>query len=277
MAGSDVATTAWNTLLSADDPRPVIVHNPSGGAPFLLIGDHAGNAIPQSLGDLGVSAAERARHIGWDIGIGVLGAQMSRHLDAVWIEQAYSRLVIDCNRAPDPCATPNAVVPVSDGTPVPANHGLDDAARAARVAEIHAPYQDAIAAEIVRRTAAGQPTILVALHSFTPVMGGVPRPWHVGILHDGANDRFARRVLALLKSDPLLTVGDNEPYKMDRIDYSVPRHAFAAGLPYVEFEVRQDLLADRPGIDRWCGILSRVLTAAARPDRDVAPVTVRSS
>ncbi|GGE89503.1 N-formylglutamate amidohydrolase [Sphingomonas prati] len=266
MGRSDVTTAAWNTLLSAGDPDPVAIRNPSGTAPFLLIGDHAGNAIPQSLGDLGVSAAERARHIGWDIGIAALGAELSRHLDAVWIAQNYSRLVIDCNRAPDACAVPNAVVPVSDETPIPANHGLDDAARAARVDEIHAPYQDAIAAEIARRTAAGQPTVLVALHSFTPVMAGTKRPWHVGILHDGANDGFARAVLSLLDADPLLTVGDNEPYKMDRIDHTIPRHAFAAGLPYVEFEVRQDLLGDAAGIDRWCGIVARVLTAAARGD-----------
>ena len=259
-----VTTASYDTLLSAGDPAPVAVHNPSGGSPFLLIGDHAGNAIPARLGDLGVSAADRARHIGWDIGISALGAALSHRLDAVWIEQAYSRLVIDCNRAPDPAADPNAVVIVSDGTAIAANTDLAPADRAARVAEIHAPYQETIAAEIARRAAAGRATILIALHSFTPAMAGIPRPWHVGILHDGANDGFCRRVLALLQADPVLTVGDNEPYRMDRIDHSIPRHAFAAGLRYVEFEVRQDLLADPAGIDRWCGILARVLLAAAK-------------
>lgn len=264
MRGSGMTTASCDTLLSAGDPAPVRLHNPSGRSPFLLIGDHAGNAIPRRLGDLGVAAADRCRHIGWDIGIAALGAALSRRLDAVWIAQAYSRLVIDCNRAPAPGADPNAVVTVSDGTPVPANHALDAAARAARVAEIHAPYQDAIAAEIARRTAAGTPTIAIALHSFTPRMAGVARPWHVGILHDGANDAFCRHVLRLLQSDPVLTVGDNEPYRMDSIDHTIPRHAFAAGLPYVEFEVRQDLIADPAGVDLWCGILARVLLAAAR-------------
>jgi len=257
-------TTSYDILLSAGDPPPVSLLNPSGTSPFLLIGDHAGNAIPARLGDLGVSAADRARHIGWDLGIAALGSALSAQLDAVWIAQTYSRLVIDCNRDPAIDADPNAIVTVSDGTPVPANADLADAARTARVVEIHVPYQDAIAAEIERRTTAGQPTILVALHSFTPVMAGVARPWHVGILHDGANDAFARAVLALLQADPVLTVGDNEPYAMDRIDHSIPRHAFAAGLPYVEFEVRQDLLADPAGIDRWCGILARILTAALK-------------
>ncbi|HEX8446475.1 MAG TPA: N-formylglutamate amidohydrolase [Sphingomonas sp.] len=257
-------TASYDILLSADDPAPVRLENPEGRSPLLLIGDHAGNAIPEKLGDLGVSAADRARHIGWDIGIAGLGAALSRRLDAVWISQAYSRLVIDCNRDPAPDADPNAIVSVSDGTPIPANHGLGDADRAARVTEIHAPYQNAIADEIARRTAAGLPTLLVALHSFTPTMAGIVRPWHVGILHDGGNDRLALTALALLRSDPVLTVGDNQPYAMDRIDHSIPRHAFIAGLPYVEFEVRQDLLADTAGIDRWCGILSRTLLAATR-------------
>ena len=35
---------------------------------------------------------------------------------------------------------------------------------------------------------------------------------------------------------------------MDAPDYSVPRHAYAAGLPYAEIEVRQDLLADAAGV-----------------------------
>lgn len=257
-------TTSYDILLSAGDPPPVSLMNPLGSSPFLLIGDHAGNAIPARLGDLGVSAADRVRHIGWDLGIAALGAALSGQLDAVWIAQAYSRLVIDCNRDPAIDAYPNAIVTVSDGTPIPANADLADAARTARVVEIHVPYQDAIATEIARRAEAGQPTILVALHSFTPVMAGVARPWHVGILHDGANDAFARAVLTLLQADPVLTVGDNEPYAMDRIDHSIPRHAFAAGLPYVEFEVRQDLLADPAGIDRWCGILARILTAALK-------------
>jgi predicted N-formylglutamate amidohydrolase len=252
----------WS-LLTADDPPPVRIVNPYGASPFLLIGDHAGNLIPRRLGTLGIDAAERVRHIAWDIGIAELGETLSAALDAVFVAQTYSRLVVDCNRAP---GAGGAIAAVSDGTCIPANRDLDDAARAARYAEIHAPYHAAIDAELARRDAAGMPTIVVALHSFTPVYGGAaPRPWQIGILHDGGDNSFALACLAELRSRGDLVVGDNEPYKMDGIDYTVPRHCFPALRPYVEVEVRQDLLAAQGGPAVWTAILAQTLKAAANP------------
>jgi len=247
-------------VLDADEPDAAAVVNPHGPSPFLLIGDHGGQRVPRALAQLGLPDAELARHIGWDIGVTALGEALSAALDATFVHQRYSRLVIDCNRTPD---APDAMPAVSDATVVPGNANLDLAARAARVAAVHAPYHAAIAAGIAQRTAGGQATALVALHSFTPVMRGVARPWHAGILHNGANDALARAMLAGLRAEGDLTVGDNEPYAMDRIDYTVPRHAFAAGLPYVEIEVRQDLLADAAGVAAWAARLARLLPRAA--------------
>ena len=246
-------------MLTPDEPEPAAIVNPAGRAPFLLIGDHGGRRVPRGLADLGLPDAELARHIGWDIGVTALGERLAAALDATFVHQIYSRLVIDCNRASD---APDAMPTVSDGTVVPGNAALDDGRRAARVAAIHAPYHAAIAATIARRTAGGQATALVALHSFTPAMRGVARPWHCGILHDGANDALSRAMLAGLRAEGDLVVGDNEPYAMDSIDYTIPRHAFAAGLPYVEVEVRQDLLADAAGIAAWAARLARLLPAA---------------
>lgn len=246
-------TDAPRPLLDPDEPSAVVTSNPSGLSPFLLIGDHAGNRVPRNLNRLGLDDGELGRHIGWDIGIADLGAALARRLDAVFIAQRYSRLVMDCNRAPH--AT-DAIPAISDGTTVPGNAAPD---AATRLAAIHAPYQAAIGAEIARRTAEGRATVLVALHSFTPVMRGVARPWHVGILHNGANDAFAHALLARLGADPSLVVGDNEPYAMDRIDYTVPRHAFAAGLPYAEIEIRQDLLGTPDGVEAWAARLAAIL------------------
>ncbi len=246
-------------MLSRDEPEPVAAVNPDGRSPFLLIADHGGRRVPRALADLGLPDAELARHIGWDIGVTALGQALSTRLDAALVHQRYSRLVIDCNRDP---AAPDAMPAVSDGTIVPGNAALDAPSRADRVAAIHAPYHAAIAAAIARRTTRGQPTALVALHSFTPVMRGFSRPWHCGILHNGANDRLAWALLAGLSAEGDLVVGDNEPYAMDRIDYTVPRHAFGAGLPYAEVEVRQDLLSDTAGIDAWAGRLARLLPHA---------------
>ncbi len=238
--------------------------NPRGRSPFLLIGDHAGNRVPVALGTLGLEPAERERHIAWDIGIAGLGERLGERLDAVFLHQRYSRLVVDCNRSP---AQHDAIAAVSDRTPIPANAALTDTDRAQRFAEIHEPYQAAIAAEIARRDAAGQPTVLIALHSFTPALRGAApgtvRPWQIGVLHDSGDTAFAHAMLARLRLEENLTVGDNEPYRMDLIDYTVPRHAYPGRRPYAELEVRQDLIADPAGQDAWADRLARILPDGA--------------
>jgi predicted N-formylglutamate amidohydrolase len=242
--------------LAPVDKTPIIVTNPQGSSPFLLIGDHAGNSIPSKL-CLGVGAADSMRHIAWDIGVATLGAALAARLDAVFVHQRYSRLVIDCNRDP---ALPEAIPEASDGTPIPGNARLTPADRAARIAAIHEPYHQAIAAEIARRAT---PPVLVSLHSFTPEMAGVARPWAIGVLHDGGADGFARTLLSRLYERSGLVVGDNQPYRMDATDHTVPRHAFARGLSYVELEVRQDLLAADP--EGWATLLANELPAAVSP------------
>lgn len=237
-----------NALLAQDEAAPAMLLNADGRSAFLIIGDHAGNAIPHSLGTLGLDAGDRARHIAWDVGVHALGSALSAALDAPFLFQSYSRLVIDCNRDP---AHPDAAVAVADGSPVPGNRDLTRDHLGARVAAIHAPYHERIALALAQRAEAERPTILLALHSFTPVLGGRARPWHVGILHDGGDTRFAKALLVALRARSALVVGDNEPYRMDATDYSVPRHAYPAGLPYAEIEIRQDLLADPTGIAIW--------------------------
>ncbi|MES2421675.1 MAG: N-formylglutamate amidohydrolase [Pseudomonadota bacterium] len=256
-------STASQTLLGTEDAAPVRVINPKGASSFLLIGDHAGNAVPKALGSLGLIDAELSRHIGWDIGIGELGALLAEKLDAVFVRQTYSRLVIDCNRSP---SQPDLIAEVSDGTVIPENAALAEVDRAARFEEIHTPYQEAIAAEIARRDAAGMATVLVALHSFTPAMQGAlrdqARPWHIGILHDGGDTAFAHALLDVLRDEADLVVGDNEPYRMDLIDYTIPRHAYPQRRLYAEIEIRQDLLGSSEGCAVWAERLARVLPVA---------------
>lgn len=236
------------SLLGEDEPSPTMVVNAAGLSPFLLIGDHAGNAIPRRLGELGLGAADRERHIAWDIGVRDLGTALASALDACFIHQYYSRLVIDCNRDP---GHPGAAPVLADGSLVPGNEALPAPAVDSRVAAIHRPYHTEIEDVLGRRRAAGHPTVLLALHSFTPVLGKAERPWHIGILHAGGNASFALALLSALRCDSRIVVGDNEPYRMDETDYSVPRHAFPAGLPYAEIEVRQDLIAGPNGVRGW--------------------------
>ncbi|TNE33231.1 MAG: N-formylglutamate amidohydrolase [Alphaproteobacteria bacterium] len=182
-----------------------------------------------------------------------------RDRDAAFIHQHYSRLVIDCNRDP---LSPEAIPSLSDDTPISGNAGISSDDRPGRIAAIHEPYQGAIALEIERRESMKHPTILVALHSFTPSLAGVLRPWDIGVLHDGRQDSFARALIEALRIDETLEVADNEPYRMDSTDYTVPLHAFERGLLYAELEIRQDLITFPSGQARWCRILANVLPAA---------------
>lgn len=225
----------------------------------MLLGDHAGRDIPTRLGDLGVPAPDLDRHIAWDIGVAGLGRLLSAALDAPFIAQRYSRLVIDCNRDP---ARADSIPAESDTTPILGNVALSDADRAARIAEVFAPYHARIAQELDARIARGLRTIVVALHSFTPAMQQVARPWAFGVLHLG-DSPFSQAILAALRAEPdAPTVGDNEPYRMDDIDFTIPHHAIGRRLDYVELEVRQDLLIDRAGQQAVAERLARVLPAA---------------
>jgi len=243
-------------LLQPGDPAPFEVLRPEGASPWLFTADHAGQAIPRALGDLGLPPGEIDRHIGWDIGIAGVARELSALLDAWTIVQAYSRLVVDCNR---PLESPTLVVERSDGTAVPGNHGLDAAARQARLAEIFLPYHARIGETLDRRRDQGRPTLLVTLHSFTPAMAGVARPWHCGVLYN-RDARLAHALRDALQAEGDLVVGDNQPYSVsDSSDYAIPVHGECRGLPHVELEIRQDLISDAAGQLAWAQRLARLL------------------
>ena len=220
-------------------------------APFLFVCDHAGRETPEALDRLGLPEAAFDLHIAWDIGAGALTQRLAAALDACCILQRYSRLVIDCNRAPD---RPDAAPETSDGTAIPGNQALTAQARADRVQAIHAPYHAAIARELDARQARGLDTVVVFMHSFTPVMGGIARPWHFGVIREEGS-RFSKAMLDRLARLHGVVVGDNQPYAMDGVDYSAPTHALARGLDYLELEVRQDLIVDEAGQARIAQML----------------------
>ena len=196
-------------------------------------------------------------HIAWDIGAAGVSDRLAQRLNCGVIRQAYSRLVIDCNRDPE---RPDAIPEASDRITVPGNAALSAAARGERIEAIHTPYHAAIAAAVAQR--AVRLKALVLVHSFTPVMGGVPRPWTTGVLHHGASP-LSSAMLQRLRGEPGQVVGDNEPYAFDSIDYTAPRHALANGLDYLEIEIRQDLIGHENGQEEWAERLARLLPMAA--------------
>jgi predicted N-formylglutamate amidohydrolase len=244
-------------LLDRSEAPPVLEHNTAGRSPFLLTCDHYGRLIPRGLGDLGVSDGELTRHIAWDIGIAGVAEALSGHLDAHLVAQRYSRLVIDCNRPPHAASS---IPIISEATTVPGNEGISREAATLRRTQIFEPYHRRIDEVIDQRTAAGRPTVLVSLHSFTPVYAGIARPWHVGTLYH-RDSKLPPLLLKLFRAEADLVVGDNEPYAVsDETDYTIPVHGEARGLMNSGIEIRQDLIGDPAGQQQWAERLARIFS-----------------
>ena len=177
------------------------------------------------------------------------------------IRQTYSRLVVDCNRDPNHAGF---ILASSDHIDIPGNHDLTPEARAARISDIHTPYHARIAMQAAEEKALGRAPALVLVHSFTPRMDGFDRPWRYGVLHLGGSPLSDAMLWVLRRELGQDAVGDNQPYAMDDIDYTAPRHAIANGLDYLELEVRQDLLANEAGQRAVVAFLGPLLTEALR-------------
>ena len=243
-------------LLASDDIAPVHDYNATGRSPFLLTCDHYGRLIPKRLGDLGIREGELRRHIAWDIGIAGVADALADHLDAHLIAQHYSRLVIDCNRPPNAASS---IPLISEATTIAGNEGLSRQAAELRRQAIFDPYHKRIDEIIDRRLHEGLPTVLVSLHSFTPVYAGIARPWHIGTLYH-RDTALPPLLLKRLRAEADLVVGDNEPYAVnDETDYTIPVHGERRGLMNSGIEIRQDLISDQAGEKAWADRLARIL------------------
>jgi predicted N-formylglutamate amidohydrolase len=255
------AGAAGFKLLAADEPPPFVAERRQGRSNFVIVVDHASPRIPRRLGDLGLPASELRRHIAWDIGSVAVARQVATALDAPLVAQNYSRLVIDCNRDPK---VDTSIPKSSESTEIPGNRGLSDEEITARRVEIFDPYHEQVRALLDERLAAGRATILVAQHSMTDIYKGVRREMHAAVLYN-RDRRFAGLVLEMLRREPDLLIGDNQPYFVcDETDYSIPHHGEARGLPHVEIEIRQDLIADEAGQEAWGRRITDALRAAER-------------
>jgi predicted N-formylglutamate amidohydrolase len=185
---------------------------------------------------------------------------LAQELEAQVFLQRYSRLVIDCNR---PLDASDSIAAASGGVAIPANQRLSRTELEARVTAIFTPYHAAIRGALEQR----EHYILVTVHSFTPELQGVKRSMHAGVLYE-RDARLATPLLALLRQEPQLSVGDNEPYAASiETDYAIIEYGERRGVPYVELEVRQDLLTDEAGQALWASRLARLLRIASGPFR----------
>lgn len=246
------------SLLDAEDPPPFTRLNSGGRPRILLTCDHASRAVPGHMDGLGLAAGDLSRHIAWDIGAAEVTRHLAERLDAPAFLAGYSRLVIDCNR---PLTSPTSIPQLSDGSEIPANRAVSGREAAARADHLYWPYHRQISGTLDRLLGAGEIPIFVAVHSFTPRLdGGAARPWHIGLLWEHDGRLVAPLHAAFSDLVPGICIGHNEPYAIvGPSDYSIPEHGQKRGLPHIEIEIRQDLIASPNGVKLWAGRIAEAL------------------
>lgn len=259
--------------LSAEFPAPVVTINEAGDSPFVLVCDHASNRIPKVLDGLGLRPHERLMHIAWDPGALAVALRLTELLDAPLVHSTVSRLVVDCNRTE---TAPDLIPVVSELTAIPGNAELEPGERLTRVARYHTPFHAAITELLDRRAAAGEETILVTVHSYTPVYKGVRRPWPIGLIH-GLDTRFTRALGdALLAEWPDLRLGWNEPYAaLNGVTHTLEHHGDGRGLACTMIEIRHDEILEPAGATFWSDRLARALERARGSLLAAGPVGAR--
>lgn len=236
-------------------PKAVTVTNEGGISPYLFVCEHASHFIPDRFDKLGLNEHELTAHIAWDPGAVEVARQMGDSLNACVIEAELSRLLIDCNRSLE---APDLIPETSEATLIPGNQALSSSERAERIELSHAPFHACVEQIITKRSAQGQPSWIVTIHSFTPAYLGTQRPWEIGIIHD-EDDRIARPLIEALKQDKSINVGVNQPYSpADRVYYTLERHARPRNAPCVMVELRNDEIASAAQQKDWADRLATI-------------------
>lgn len=233
-------------LLMPGEPSAVEIVNSEGQGSAVLLCDHASNRIPIKLGNLGLSPQQLSEHIAWDPGAADVARQLSDLLDAPLLLSGYSRLVIDCNR---PLTRTDSIIDESAGVRVPGNKDLSADQRQSRIDELFLPYHQAINQLLERRSQ--RRNILLSVHSYTPLLDNVMRPWQVGLSYE-RDSRLALKMIEALSQDKALVIGKNQPYPIeDHIDYTLPNHGEGRGLLHTMIEIRQDEIQTDEGCQLW--------------------------
>jgi predicted N-formylglutamate amidohydrolase len=241
---------------------PVITINANGSSPFVLVCDHASNRIPERYGTLGLTPTQRLMHIAWDPGALAVAYVLADLLDAPLVQSTVSRLIIDPNRDLD---APDLITTLSERTEIKANVHLNPRERAHRITAFHAPFHRAVAAVLDQRKSQGRETILITVHSFTPVYKDVARPWPIGLIH-GRDSRFTRAVADTLTADmPGLDVGWNQPYSgLEGVTYTLEHHGDGRRLQSCMIEIRNNEVLEPSSVQQWAARLARCLEAARK-------------
>ena len=228
--------------------------NVQGTSPLVLVCEHASNFIPSQLNNLGLDPADLERHIAYDIGAAGVARALARELDAPLILNRFSRLIFDCNRAPEHVS---AMPKVSEVFAISGNAALTAAQRQQRIDEIYRPFHRSLEDTLDSRAALKKPSALVSLHSFTRIYHGKTREVDLGLLFD-RDDQMAKE---FGKGPKGFVTKFNEPYgPSNGVMHLMNMHGYARGMQHLMIEICNDLIESRGGQNQWAKHLTGPLT-----------------
>ena len=243
-------------IASVVTPFPAVVENAAARGRIVLVCEHASNTFPAPWRDLGLTPDQQNAHIAWDPGALGLARGLSQRLDAVLVHAPVSRLIYDCNRAPD---MPGAMPARSEVHDIPGNKLISATERATRTSAVYMPFHNALHTLIADRIAMGLAPVIITIHSFTKLYHGQPRAVEFGVIHD-ADDHLARAILTAAQSKTQLRSELNAPYSAaDDVTHTLRLQATPYGLPNAMLEIRNDLIASPDAEQRMADLLAPVL------------------
>lgn len=237
----------------------ILMNQGEQAGPYMFTCEHAtDNFGPQPVEAANVDLL--GTHWAVDLGAAALTRALARTTNSIAILSAYSRLLLDSNR----CLTSSTLFVETVETEVlKCNQSLTEEERLYRIDCLHTGYHTGIDKTLSKRVPEG-PCLLVSMHSFTPVWKGHQRGVEIGVLFDD-HDALAHDVI-----DALSTQGfearANKPYsgRSGELMYAATLHGAKHQIPYIEFEVRQDLIATPEGLNRITQAIKTALASATQ-------------
>lgn len=225
-----------------DEPAAVEVINSTGNGKFVFVCEHASNYIPEVFKNLKLGKKALASHIAWDPGALEVAKLLSERLDGPLVASNISRLVYDCNRPP---SVKSAVPEQSEIYDIKGNVNLSKDALDERSTNYYFPFRNALSECLGSHSRRSAETILITIHTFTPVYQGRSRSLKIGILHD-SDSRMADGMLASLGAETNMKVERNQPYgPRDGVTHTLKEHGTKRGIANVMVEIRNDLVAKK--------------------------------
>ncbi|MBV69774.1 MAG: hypothetical protein CMH52_00365 [Myxococcales bacterium] len=215
----------------------VIGESPDSKGRFILTCEHASNAVSRHT----PTASDQRllkMHWGYDLGAEKLTQSLCDAFKSVGVLGTESRLIIDVNRHPE---SSTLIVSHCESIPVSFNENISAEDRDWRMS-LYDSFHSGVSQAVAREKNKNPELKLISIHSFTPIWNGAKRPMDVGILFDRDEDK-AKELASILEKNGIRSAL-NAPYSglTGELMYSANHHGRSNTIPYIEFEIRQDLL-----------------------------------